>query len=152
MMKLRNALEHFQVLASTTDNKRERKTYHRFTGIFTDLNHRNLTDEQIQSIEEKMEELELQMASSNSKKSLKRKLSVFTKYLQQELSLVTEGYYTALGLTFGVALGVALSPMLERQLGISINMGIGMILGVVVGHYLDTKAAEDNRVLRTKLG
>ena len=70
-MKLSNALEHFEVLASNTDNKRERKTYTKFVGIFTDLNHRNLTDEQVLSIEEKMEELELQMTPSNSKRSLK---------------------------------------------------------------------------------
>jgi len=150
-MKLNKALDHFKVLASKADNKRERKVYDKFVGIFSDLNHRELTDEQVQSIEEKMEELNLNVGSDNSKRNFKRKLSSFTKYLQEKLSLVTEGYYTALGMTFGVALGVAFAPMLERQIGISMNMGIGLIIGVVIGQYLDNKAAKENRVLRTTL-
>ena len=146
-MKLNKALDHFKVLASKADNKRERKVYDKFVGVFSDLNNRELTDEQVLSIEEKMEELNLSVDSDNSKRSFKRKLSSFTKYLQEKLSLVTEGYYTALGITFGVALGLAFAPMLERQMGISMNMGLGMIIGIAIGQYLDNKAVKENRVL-----
>ncbi|MGB0369009.1 MAG: hypothetical protein ACPGD8_06360 [Flavobacteriales bacterium] len=148
-MKLNAALNQFEALASNTNSKRERKVHDKFVGIFSDLINRDLTEEQILSIEEKVDELELQMAHSTSWWKLRRKLSSFTQHLQNELSLVTAEYYTALGLTFGVALGVALAPMLERLFGISISMGIGMLIGLIVGQYLDAKAAKENRVLRT---
>ena len=151
-MKLQIALDHFKVLVNKTDNKSERKVYDKFIGILSNLQGRDLTEEQVLSIEEKMEELNLKVEPANTKRSFKRKLSSFTKYLQDKLSLVTEGYYTALGMSLGVMLGVAVAPMLERQLGISINMGLGMLLGIVVGHFLDTKAVKENRVLKTKLG
>ena len=151
-MKLNKALDHFKILANRTDNKRERKVYDKFVGILSNLQTRDLSEEQILSIEEKMEELNLSEKPIYAKKSPKKKLSLFIKYLQEKLSLVTEGYYTALGVTFGMMLGVALAPTLERQMGISINMGLGMLLGAAIGQYLDTKAAKENRVLRMNLG
>lgn len=151
-MKISIALNHFQVLASKTDNKRERKVYNKFVGVLSDLKNHDLTEEQVLLIENKMDELNLKTSAANTRRKLNRKLSIFVNYLKEQLSLVTQGYYAALGLTFGVALGVALAPTLERQLGISISMGLGMIIGAVVGQYLDNKAEKENRVLRTKLG
>jgi tetrahydromethanopterin S-methyltransferase subunit B len=151
-MKISLALNHFQVLASKADNKRERKVLNTFVGLLTDLEGRELAEEQVLLIENKIDELNLKVDTENTSRKLNKKLTTFVNYLKDQLSLVTEGYYTALGITFGVALGLALAPMLERQLGISFNMGLGMISGIVVGHYLDTNAAKENRVLRTKLG
>ena len=148
-MKLNEALDHFKTLAGRSNIKKEQKVYDKFVGIFSDLNNRASTGEHVLSIEEKIDELHIGVESDTTLRGLKRKLSAFTKFLQEKLSLVTDGYYTALGITFGVALGVAFAPMVERQIGISINMGLGMLIGVVIGRYLDTKAAKENRVLRT---
>ncbi|MGB6036185.1 MAG: hypothetical protein WBG42_07950 [Cryomorphaceae bacterium] len=108
-----------------------------------------MTDEQVLLIEKKVEEFNLTGGTENTTRTLNKNLRIFINYLKQQLSLVTKGYYTALGLTFGVALGVALAPTLERQSGIPISMGIGMLIGVVVGKYLDNKAEKENRVLIT---
>ena len=151
-MKLITALDHFQILSSRTDSKRERKIYQKFIAILEDLDGRELTEDQVQSIEAKLDELVLNDKSVVSRRKLNRKLSSFSSFLNDELSLVSEGYYTALGLTFGVAFGVALAPIVERFFGMPVNMGIGMMLGVLIGQYLDSKASKENRVLRTTLG
>ena len=148
-MKISDAINHFQVLANKTDNRRHRKVCDKFVGILSDLKNHDLTDEQVLLIEKKVEELNLTGGTENTTRTLNKNLRIFINYLKQQLSLVTKGYYTALGLTFGVALGVALAPTLERQLGIPISMGIGMLIGVAVGKYLDNKAEKENRVLRT---
>ncbi|MBL4585526.1 MAG: hypothetical protein JKX84_00505 [Flavobacteriales bacterium] len=151
-MKLSKALDHFKVLASKADNKPERKVYNKFVGILSNLQDRDLTEDEVQSIEEKMEELNLNGELSNTKRNFNRKPSSFTKYLIEKLSLITEGYYTALGITFGVTLGVAVAPMFERQMRVSINLGLAMMLGAAIGQYFDAKAVNENRVLKTKLG
>lgn len=148
-MKISDAINHFQVLTSKIDNRRHRKVYGKFIGVLSDLKNHDLTDEQVLLIERKVEELNLTGGTENTTRTLNKNLRIFINYLKQQLSLVSNGYYTALGINFGVALGVALAPTLERQLGISISMGIGMLIGVVVGKYLDNKAEKENRVLRT---
>ncbi|MFT5280130.1 MAG: hypothetical protein ACI9P8_001770 [Bacteroidia bacterium] len=150
-MKISLALNHFQVLVSKADNKRERKVLKKFVGVLAGLKDRNLTEKQVLSIEKKMDDLNLNSSLAITRRKLGKKLTTFVNYLKDQLSLVTRGYYTALGLTFGVALGLCLVPTLERQMGISINMGLGMILGLIVGQYLDKKAEKENRVLKTTL-
>ncbi|MFT5054831.1 MAG: hypothetical protein ACI97X_001864, partial [Oceanospirillaceae bacterium] len=150
-MKISLALNHFQVLVSKADNKRERKVLKKFVGVLAGLKDRNLTEKQVLSIEKKMDDLNLNSSLAITRRKLGKKLTTFVNYLKDQLSLATQGYYTALGLTLGVALGLCLVPTLERQMGISINMGLGMILGLIVGQYLDKKAEKENRVLKTTL-
>ena len=150
-MKISDAINHFQGLASKTDNTRQRKVYDKFIGVLSDLKNHDLTEEQVLLIERKMDELNLKVDTETTKRKLNQKLRIFINFLKTQLSLVTPRYYTALGMAFGVAFGVALAPTLERQLGISISMGVGMLIGLFVGQYLDNKADKENRVLRMKL-
>ena len=64
-------------LISGTDNKSEIKKYKSFSGILFDLKNRNLTREQILSIENELDILELRANPENRKKYFSKKLTKF---------------------------------------------------------------------------
>ena len=74
-MKLDEASAFFKNLIIESDNKTEIKIYKSFISIFTDLNNRDLSEEQLKSIEEKLDSLNFNENSDNRKKHFKQKLN-----------------------------------------------------------------------------
>ena len=85
-MKLDEASAFFKNLIIESDNKTEIKIYKNFISIFTDLNNRDLSEEQLKSIEEKLDSLNFNENSDNRKKHFKQKLNLFVGYLKEKLS------------------------------------------------------------------
>jgi len=138
----------FKNLIAETQDKSEIKVYHKFIAILTDLESKVLTDEQLQSIEKELDILNLNVNSENKKKYFKQKLTLFIKYLKKTFSLITEGYYTAIGMSFGMSFGVAFGAAFSN---VSLGLIIGMLIGLIVGASMDTKAKKEGKVLRTKI-
>jgi hypothetical protein len=145
-MKLNAASDLFKRLIAETNNKSEIKVYENFIAILTDLKHRKLSEEQLKSMEEKLDFLNLQASPENKKRFYSRKLTEYKKYLKEKLSLISEGYYTGIGLALGVSLGVAYGSMFNMGTGIA----IGIAIGLSIGASMDAKAKKQNRVLKTK--
>ncbi len=138
-----------------TERKSELKVYKGFISILSNLKDRALDEQQVNSIEVKLDALDLSAITRNRKKYLKGRLNEFTTYLKNEFSFVPEGYYTSLfmvyglifgsglGLTFGTAFGAGLGT----SIGLSMGTGIGMVFGMIYGVTKDTEAKKKNLVL-----
>lgn len=150
-MKLQEASNYFESLTKRTTNKSELKIYEKFIHALSELNNRELSEDEIQSIESELDRLNLESNPDNGKKYFKKALHKFEKYLKDIFSLTTKGYYTnlygGLGLSFGLLFGVVFLSGLERSLGISLSLIIGMVIGLIIGRFMDAKATSEGRVL-----
>ncbi|WP_421764798.1 hypothetical protein [Ekhidna sp.] len=154
-MKLSEALDFFKDLIEKTNDKSESKVYQGFINILSNLKNRELTEQQLNSIELKLDSLDLLANSENRKKYLKRKLNEFTTYLNKEFSFITEGYYTGIGMVYGMmfgsgmglVLGTAFGAGIGTAIGLSTGTGIGMVFGMMFGAAKDAEAKKQNRVL-----
>ena len=153
-MKIKETLNFFLNLKNDSVEKSEIKIYDKYIGILSDLKNRDLTQNQIQSIESELETLNLNAEPDNRKKYLKQKLSEFQKFLKDKLALVSEGYYAGIGAGTGIVLGSIFSMLFQSVLGAySLLIGIngGMILGAILGGIKDSEAKKQGRVLITKV-
>jgi hypothetical protein len=153
-MKIKETLNFFLNLKNNSVEKSEIKIYDKYIGILSDLKNRDLTQNQIQSIESELETLNLNAEPDNRKKYLKQKLSEFQKFLKDKLALVSEVYYAGIGAGTGIVLGSIFSMLFQSVLGAySLLIGIngGMILGAILGGIRDSEAKKQGRVLITKV-
>ncbi|WP_339661235.1 hypothetical protein [Croceibacter atlanticus] len=147
-MKLDEASAFFKNLIIESNNKTEIKIYKNFISIFTDLNNRDLSEEQLKSIEEKLDSLNFNENSNNRKKHFKQKLNLFVGYLKEKLSLISKGYYTAIGMSLGMSFGVAFGAAFKN---VSYGLIFGMLIGMLIGIAKDSKAKKEGKVLSTNL-
>jgi ABC-type phosphate transport system permease subunit len=143
-MRIDEASEFFKSLLSDTHSKSEQNIYENFIEILNDLKNRKLTEKQLQSMEEKLEFLNLEVNPLNKNKYYRLKLSEFKKYLKDKFTLISQGYYTAIGVSLGVAFGAAFGSLY----GMGIGVAFGMIIGLIIGVYQDYEARKQNRVLK----
>ncbi len=149
-MTIIETLGFFKKLLKETDIKREIRVYKKFITILSNLKSRSLTDEEMLSIENELKLLDLKSNPKNKRKYFSKKLTAFQTYLKEEFSLISEGYYTAIGMSLGMCFGVAIGTSFGSS-GTSMGLAIGMLIGIVVGRTMDLEAEKQNRVLRTKI-
>ncbi len=149
-MKLDEASNLLESLLSKTLKKSEINIYKSFITILTDLKNRNLPPEELDSIEKELDHLKPAINSENKKKHIRKVLNSFKKFLKEKLSLVTEGYYTAIGMNLGMSFGVAIGTAINVPIGLTMGISIGMVIGMGIGKNMDLKAEKENRVLKTK--
>ena len=145
-MKLNEASDYFKSLRDETNIKSEIKIYESFIGLLSNLENRSFTDEELHAIECKLDALNLKSHPVNNTKYFRKRLNEFNKYLNDKFSLVSEGYYAAIGISLGVAFGVAFGAVFGMGNGIA----IGIIIGLIIGAYMDSSAKKQNRVLTTE--
>ena len=145
-MKLGTAIGLFEDLILETDNRSEIKVYENFIGIISELEDRGLDADELEDIGDNLDTLGLHSVQNNRKKFYRKNLSEFKKYLKDEFSLITEGYYTGIGL----ALGVAFGAVFGSAIGVGNGVAFGMLIGLAIGASKDSEAKKQNRVLKTK--
>ena len=148
-MNITEALGFFEKLQQETDNKREIKIYRSFITILSSLKSRDLSDDQLLSIENEIKTLNLGGYPKNKRKYFGKNLNVFKAYLKKEFSLIPEGYYTAIGMSLGMCFGVAIGTSFG-SLGVSSGLAFGMLIGLLIGKTKDSEAKKQNLVLGTK--
>ncbi|WP_461589759.1 hypothetical protein [Winogradskyella sp.] len=150
-MTLKNTLTFFESLVAETSRESEIKVYQEFIQIISNIEKKNLSENEIQSIETEFDNLNLKSSPENRKKYFKKALSDFKKYLKDTFSLTPKGYYTnlygGLGLVFGLLFGVAILSNLERSLGISLGLIGGMVVGSIMGRSKDAQAKTDGKMV-----
>lgn len=132
-----------------TDKKSHRKSYETFIAILTDLKTKDLDQDQFETIEKKIDNL--QFSSKLPFKELKRNFSRLQEFLKVKFSLTEEGHYTSLGIALGMCFGIVLGAVIDKYVGASIGMTAGMIFGIVIGKLIDSKADVNDTVLKTTL-
>jgi len=153
-MNISETSDLFKKLKTKTEKKNEIKIYENFIKILLALESKDLTKNQRQSIEKKLETLKLNVKPTNHKKYFKRKLTEFMKYLKDEHSFVPEKYYLEMGMGIGMCWGVALGGSLSvfnldmESNPIVFGLIIGMCIGMFIGTNMDTKAKKEGRVLK----
>ncbi|AKP50195.1 hypothetical protein [Cyclobacterium amurskyense] len=154
-MSITEAIEVFNKLLKTTDNKGEIKIYKGFIQILNSLKSKGLTESQSPIIQKELDSLQLDASTDNLKKYYKQKLSEFKVFLKEEFYFTTEKHYTEIGMVygmiFGTALGMFYGTSIESLLGssMSLSMGttLGMLLGILYGARKDAEAKKLGRVV-----
>lgn len=157
-MTIIEATKIFEKLISRTDRKRERKIYESFIAILTDLNSRNFTEDQSQSIEKELEGFDLNRSDQYKVKYFRKNLERFKKLLKDTFSLTPEGHYMSLGIAIGMTMGMTLGISFGSVFGLpdwisnglSFGMLIGMIIGLTIGKAMDAEAKKKGRVYKLK--
>jgi len=148
-MTITEAITFLKQAEKTAKKKSQKKHYHTFIAILTDLKSKELDQEQFEAIEKKLDRLEF-----NAKlpfKQLRRNFSKLQQFLKVKFSLTEEGHYTSLGIAIGMCMGIAFGAVIDRYIGSSIGMTVGMAVGIVVGKSMDSKADINDNVLKTTL-
>ncbi len=151
-MTLIKAYNFFESLLSETTKKSEIKIYKEFTVILKHLRTRDFSKEELETIEAKLNRLNLESNSQNRKVYFKKVLSEFKSFLNKTFSIVSKNYYTnlyiSLGAGFGTISGIIIGERFEKSLGISLGIGIGMLIGAFIGRLKDSKASREGRVIQ----
>lgn len=150
-MAINDTINLFESLLNITAKKSEIKIYKDFIIILSNLKYRELTEQQYKSIEMELKILDLKSNSENKKRHFRKKLASFKKYLKEELSLISEGYYETMGISMGMCFGVAIGASFGESTGIALGISFGMIIGLIIGRTKDAEAEKQGRVLKTKL-
>ena len=156
-MKINQAYRTLETLLSGSDKKSEKKVYQQLLGALSNLKERDISTEQLQSVEELIDRLGLHETEGMSVRHLRRRSNRFIQQVGKTLSLIPEGHYMALGLCFGVAFGAVFGSVIQGFTGFpqgtegtGLGIGIGLIVGFLVASYLDVEARKQNRVLTTR--
>ena len=150
-MTIKNAINLFKRLVSETTKNSEIKVYRDFIEVLTHVEKRNFTAAEVESLETELDALELNNITTNKKRQFKKALQHFKKYLKDTFSLITKGYYPALGITFGASIGLLFGIIflssLERSLGISIGISIGTLIGIIIARSLESQAKDSGNLI-----
>ena len=140
-------IKFFNKLRSQTTKKSELKVYDDFIQTLTKLIKRDLSTGDLISIETKLDDLKLKSNPEKKRKHFRKALHSFKEYLKKEFSLVSKGYYTAIGMSLGMCFGVAFGSAIQESIGTSSGLVFGMLIGLVIGKIMDTKAEKEGNVL-----
>ncbi len=150
-MTLNKAFYFFKSLLSETSKKSEIKIYKDFTSILNNLENRDFSKDELETIEIKLNSLNLESNPQNKTKYFKKVLNEFKSFLNKAFSLVSKNYYTnlyiSLGAGFGIISGIIIGERFEKSLGIALGIGIGILIGSLIGRSKDAKAFNEDRVL-----
>lgn len=146
-MTTNEAIEFFNTLRSQTTQKSDLKIYDEFTQTLTRLHKKNLSKEDVMSIEVELDRLNLKSNSDHNIKYHKKALRTFKAFLTKEFSLISKGYYTAIGMSLGLCFGVAFGSVIQKSIGTSSGLVFGMLIGICIGRVMDSKAEKAGKVL-----
>ncbi|MHA7058186.1 hypothetical protein ACWGOQ_0013270 [Aquimarina sp. M1] len=161
-MNIIEASKFFRNLITETDDTSEIKIYNKILRILSQLESRDLSEEQLETIEEKLSAFGVDVSRESRKKYFKKTLKEFSDFIKKELSLISDKYYMTLGMSIGMCLGMSLGMTFGVVFGFESNvskgliygmtfgMQIGLAIGLAIGAAMDNKAKKEGKVLSLK--
>ena len=150
-MKITEAISQVKNAEAFLNKKSIKKSQKEFIAVLTDLENKELTEEEITLTEETLENLLADVNFKENPKEIRRKLNLFKTFLRDKLSIITSGYYTTMGIAMGMCFGIVFGSVIEKFIGSSVGMTVGMAIGIIIGKKMDSKAEIEGRVLKTEL-
>jgi len=148
-MTIKETKAFLKTLINESTKSSEIKVYKKFIDVLTSIENRGFSTYQIEMIEKELTILQLKEPTKNKRKYIKKKLSQFVKYLESEYSLILEGHYATLGMSYGLVFGMVIGTTVFRESGSSsTGMCFGLLIGFFIGKYMDKEAAKQNQVLK----
>ncbi|WP_456437719.1 hypothetical protein [Psychroserpens sp.] len=151
-MTLAKANNIFNSLISVTNEKSEIKIYKDFILILNNLEKKDFSEVELETIETKLSSLNLDSKLQDKKRYFKKALNEFKSFLSKTFSLVSKNYYTnlyiSLGAGFGTISGIIIGERFGKSLGIALGISVGMLLGTLIGRSRDAKALDEERVIQ----
>ncbi|MEJ6792171.1 MAG: hypothetical protein QNK89_05405 [Lacinutrix sp.] len=156
-MRIEEAILFLEDFKTKHKSKKALRNYDSFLSVLNDLKNRNLSTEDLLSIETELSTLKIK-ENTQDVKVFGKKLRIFIAFVKKKLSLVTEGQYMGIGLALCLSLGMSLGMTFGNVfgktngmiLGMNIGMGIGMAAGIAIGSFKDAEAKNKGLVLKTK--
>lgn len=129
------------------------KIQNQFERLIEELKKKNLSDNLVQFINSKIEEINsIKDSKKKLKNQIKKNQSKIITQVEKERKIVPKNYYRntwlALGISvFGIPMGVAFGTSLGNMGYIGIGLPIGMAIGIAIGTGKDKKALDEGRQL-----
>ncbi len=130
---------------SKTQKKSEIKTFEKFIGILTKLKEKELSQEQLEMVENYLKYLELEKIPSFSNEIFKKKLTKFKKYLKNKLGFVPANFYTTWAASFGISFAIGFSVQSNLDIDIKIGFISAALLLIGIASLLDLRIKRQNR-------
>jgi hypothetical protein len=144
-MNLSTTTELFNKLLSETDEKSEKGIYNNFIQILSSIKKKDLTEKQLQLIEEQISVLNLKTNTENKRKYYGQRLSEFKTFLKKEFSFIAKNHYRNKGIAIGISIGIAIG--VTTTFNIALGMSVGMMFGLAIGQSKDTEAKGKGRII-----
>ncbi|MCA0933075.1 hypothetical protein LCM02_11475 [Lutimonas saemankumensis] len=151
MMTIDKAISLLTSLKNESTKESEIRVYKEFIHILKRLDERGLSKEEIESVEEKLQDLNLESEPKNRKRYFKKQLHSFKEFLNESFSLTTKNHYENLyliiGMVFGVTFGILIGEASDKSMGISLGICMGMLIGILIGRFKDAEAEKEGKVI-----
>ncbi len=134
------------------------KRYRKFQQLIKEVQHRNLTEGTTQSINKKIQALNMVPGTDPKFSSRLRKVqSSIINILMKEEKIVPKNYYRNMWLglgmaVFGVPMGVAFGAAMDNMAFLGTMIPVGMAIGIAIGTAMDGQAKKEGRQLEIDLG
>ncbi len=138
-MTLKDAENYFRQYLLSASKKSEKKLAQQFLDLLLNLEHRNLSERELQSIQDQLSAFDLDTSKPLPKKQLKKIFEEFKKYLREQFSLFTKGYYINMGVGLGTLFGISIGVVFGQE-GMTMGICFGMLAGVLIGRRLELQA------------
>jgi transcriptional regulator with XRE-family HTH domain len=131
-----------------TGKRSEIKTFEKFIQALESLKEKELSTEQLDSIQDYITYLELEKIPSFSNELYKQKYKRFRTFLSKKLRFVPNNYYLHLAMIFAVPFALAFTLQSNIDFGIRIGVISVAILMIGIAWVIDSRIKRQNRSLR----
>jgi len=148
-MTIQEASIFFNNLKTKSNNNYRIKIYKNFLYILNSLQNKDLSKDEIQSIEIKFDILDLESHRESNQRELNKILKEFTDYLREKHSILKKGYYMNIGVSigsvFGLIAGILIKERMDKSIGVALGIVIGVTIGIIIGKILDAKVKAEGK-------
>ena len=141
-MEISQAIDFLNDFRTKTENSKNKNNSEKFVRVLDEIKYKNFNELQTQRINSELNVIFKSFEIEKEKINVKNELSKFLKFLKSEFSIIIPNYNLYIGMMVGVLASI-LFGMLTAL--------IGCLIGGAIGYFLDRKAENENRKLKTEL-
>lgn len=141
-MEISQAIDFLNNFMAKTENSKNKNNSEKFVRVLEEIKYKNFNELQFQRINSELNIIFKNFEIEKEKINVKNELRKFLKFLKSEFSITIPNYNLYLGMMVGVLASIFFGML---------NALIGCLIGGTIGYFLDRKAKNENRKLKTEL-